>query len=48
MDTHPKAFKNFTELIIRTTDIKYIVKMVENKIEKRDTSINILKSIAKS
>lgn len=48
MDTHPKAFKNFTELITRTADIKYIIKMVENKIEKKDVCIGILKTIAKS
>jgi len=32
LDSYPKAFKNYVELITRTADIKYVVKIVENKI----------------
>lgn len=47
LEHHPKCFKNFTEIIVRTADVFYVVKLVEKKIIKKDECISILKVIAK-
>lgn len=35
LEHHPKCFKNFAEIIVRTTDAFYVVKLVDKKIIKR-------------
>ena len=47
LDTHPKAFNNYVELIVRTADSDYIIRMIERKITNSNNCIQILKGVAK-
>lgn len=47
LETHPKAFKNHTELIVRTADSNYIMSLINKKIIDSDSCIKILKGVAK-
>lgn len=47
LDVCPKAFHDYVELIVRTAEDKYIMKLIDMKITDGKTCLNILKGVAK-
>lgn len=48
LESHSKVFKDFVQLITRTADVNYVVKMVNKNILNRNQCIETLKNIAKN
>ena len=48
IDTHPKVFKEYVEVIIRTAESNYIMKLIDKKVTDSETCLNILMNSCRS